>query len=439
MFLEAKELLSVYGKLGQVGALQSWCRKPDRQVVHLDGMAGSMPSIVAASCLADSKNTNVFILPDMETSAYFHNDLLNLMPDLKVHFYPSSYKRSVQYSRKSKDNLVRRTETLQKIRETSGRKVIVTFPEALVEKIVSGEYLEKNAFVVHTGDKLSLSFLADFLESCHFQLVDFVYEPGQYSIRGSIIDVFSFSARSPWRIDFFGEEVDSIRSFDIENQLSIEKFDSVSLVPDLNKMHAEEEGREKDMVSLAETLGQNTIWWANDLAWIRDRMDDIVKRTREVNEADEEIEDPGQSKNLVDGKTFTTHLNSRPMIEFGKQVLFPADRKISFNSQSQPPFQKNFEILADDLRDRKEKGYRIYILSDNPKQIERLRAIFGDICPDVKFQAIEGTLHVPHVEDAGSAIAAISAALAESADAVAMPELRAVDELVEQHRGELQV
>ena len=372
--MEAKDLLPEYKKLEQVGTLQNWCMNPDSQVLHLDGMAGSMPSLVAASCLADSRNMHAFILPDRETAAYFHNDLLNLLPDLRVHFYPSSYKRSVQFARKSKDNQVRRTETLQRISETAGRKVIVTFPEALVERIVSREYLEKNAFTVNTKDKLSHSFLADFLESCHFRLVDFVYEPGQYSIRGSIIDVFSFSARSPWRIDFFGEEVDSIRSFDIENQLSIEKFDSVSLVPDLNKMHAEENGGDKDMVSLAETLGPDAIWWANDLAWIRDRMDDIVIRTGEVNKNDEEQDEPGPPRSLVDGKTFTARLSSGPVIEFGKQVLFPADRNISFNSQSQPAFRKNFEILADDLIDRKARGYSIYMLSDNPRQIERLRA-----------------------------------------------------------------
>ncbi len=376
--------------------LLEWCKNPGSRVLLLEGTAGSMPALLAAACLSEGETTQVFILPDRETAAYFHNDIENLFPSLKLHFFPSSYKRSVQFARKSKDNLVQRTETLQRIRESSGRQAVVTFPEAIVEMIVSGDFMEKNAFTIRRGDKLSHGFLAEFLESCHFQHVDFVYEPGQYSIRGSIIDVFSYSARLPWRIDFYGEQVDTIRSFNIENQLSVEKFDHVSLVPDLARIHAGESS--EGLVSMVEALGTTAIWWTQDLAWIRDRMDDIVSRSLSGRDIDEETDIPLQPENLVDGKTFTARMSTGTVIEFGRQVLFPPDVRLKFNTESQPPFRKHFDILADDLNEKREKGYRTCISSDNPKQIERLRAIFNDTRPEVEFEALSGTLHEGFVD-----------------------------------------
>ena len=147
--MEARKLLAAYGKSGQAEALNKWCKKPEEKVLHLEGLAGSYPALIAASCLTESNNPQAFILPDRETAAYFYNDLVSLIPSLKVHFFPSSYKRSVQYSRESKDNLVRRTETLQEVRDNSGPMAIVTFPEAIVEKIVSGDYFDKNSKYNH--------------------------------------------------------------------------------------------------------------------------------------------------------------------------------------------------------------------------------------------------------------------------------------------------
>ncbi len=392
--MEPPELLSAYNRLDQVKALHKWCEKPGSQVIHLKGLAGSSPALIAASCLTETVRSHVFILPDRETAAYFHNDLVNFSSPVSTYFYPSSYRRSVQYSRKNTDNIVRRTEVLKKIEEDDGPKAIVTFPEALVEKTFSRNFLNKNTFDVRTGDRLSHSFLADFLASCQFQLEDFVYEPGQYSIRGSIVDVFSFSAKFPYRIDFSGQEVDSIRSFDIENQISVEKHDRISLVPDVNMLQAKDPRTIESMIAFADYPDSDTIWWADDLAWVRDRMDDIVSRTpRSGRDADEPGNEVNKPETLVGGKTFTAGLGSKPLIEFGRQVLFTPDSSLSFNCQPQPAFRKNFEILADDLLERAGNGYQTYILSDNRRQIDRLHAIFEDIRPGIEFRTIPTSLH----------------------------------------------
>ena len=224
--------------------------------------------------------------------------------------------------------------------------------------------------------------------------MDFVYEPGQYSLRGSIIDVFSYSEKFPYRIDFFGEEIDSIRSFDIENQLSLEKFDEISLIPNLVELQAEGEAGNQTMEDFTKFLGRDVHYWANDLNYVRDRMNDIYNRTRGARDEEEDlITDSNKADYLIDGNTFTELLGSCRVIEFGQQVFFPPGESISFDTAPQPSFNKNFELLAEDLKLRSDEGYSTWILSDNQKQIDRLNAIFEDTHAEVKFQPLITTLH----------------------------------------------
>jgi len=184
-----REILSYYVERQQITTLKQWLGGKEGNILHLNGLAGSSPAVIAACLLEDLNKNHVFILPDKESAAYFHDDLFNLSGNEDILFFPSSFKRSVQYTQKSSDNIVQRTEVLKRLSQDAAGQVIITFPEALVEKTVSGHFLADNAFPVGRQDRLSLSFLADFLETCHFQEVDYVYEPGQFSIRGSILDV----------------------------------------------------------------------------------------------------------------------------------------------------------------------------------------------------------------------------------------------------------
>jgi len=387
------EILSYYRDSQQVADLNQWLVGKEKNILHLGRLAGSSPAVIAACMLGNGKN-HVFILPDKESAAYFHNDLFNFSGREDIQFFPSSYKRSVQYTQKSADNVVQRTGVLKKLSQDAAGQIIITFPEALVEKTVSGNFLADNAFSVNRGDKLSLSFLAEFLDSCQFLEVDYVYEPGQFSIRGSILDVFSFSAKNPFRIDFFGEVVDSIRTFNTENQLSVEKLEQITLLPDLAELQAASAARSGGMIPLTSLFGKETVWWINDLAYVKDRMDNIFERT---GTGDEEIEDnkrAGEKKNyLIDGLTFTDQLEPFRIIEFGHQVFYSPDRTLSFDTIPQPSFQKNFELLAEDLMLKQDAGYNIYILSDNQKQIDRILSIFEDIHTKVRINPLLTTLH----------------------------------------------
>jgi transcription-repair coupling factor (superfamily II helicase) len=389
------EFRSRYSSLEQVEQLKQWLSQEKNRVLHLKGLSGSSLAVVAACILQDTGQNHIFVLPDKETAAYFQNDLENFLSGPGLLFFPSSYQRSVQFYQKSKDQIIRRTEILKRISLDPGPLTIITYPEALVEKTVPLNFLETNAFRIRKGERLSMSFLSEFLESCRFQLVDFVYEPGQYALRGSILDVFSFSARFPYRIDFSGEEIDSIRSFDTESQLSIEKFEDVSLIPDLVEIRTGTGGGIPAMVPFTEFLGRDVLYWTHDLAFIRDRMDDIYERTRghREEEGEDHITDTNKGDYLIDGIQFSESLANFRVLEFGQQVYFPPDMSLTFNTSPQPAFNKNFELLADDLNLRSEEGYAVSILSDNPKQIERLRDIFRDIRAGVQFEPMLTTLH----------------------------------------------
>jgi transcription-repair coupling factor (superfamily II helicase) len=397
--LKRGEILSYYTERQQITALKRWLGGKGGNVLHLKGLAGSSPAVLAACLLGDLNKNHVFILPDKESAAYFHNDLFNFSGKDDILFFPSSYKRSVQYTQKSSDNVVQRTEILKRLGKDAGGQVIITFPEALVEKTVTGNFLTENAFRVGKTDKLSLSFLAEFLDSCQFQEVDYVYEPGQYSIRGSILDVFSYSSKNPYRIDFFGDNVDSIRSFNTENQLSVEKLDQIMLIPDLTGLQVESEAYVKGMIPFTEYIGTDTTWWINDLAYVKDRMDSIFEHTGTGPEKTEEkIGESNKKDFLIDGRSFTSLLGKSRIIEFGKQLFYPPDQSLSFDTIPQPAFMKNFELLAEDLMLKQDAGYNIYILSDNQKQISRILSIFEDIHAEIRINTLLTTLHEGYID-----------------------------------------
>ena len=393
-----QEILSIYTNQQHVARLKHWLGEKGMNIIHLKGLAGSSSAVVAACLLGESDRSHVFILPDKESAAYFHNDLSNLTGKDEILFFPSSYRRSVEYNRKSSDNIVRRTGVLRRLSQEEGSQVIVTYPEAMLEKTVTVAYLSENTFTVSKEDRLSLSFLSEFLESCRFIQVDYVYEPGQYSIRGSILDVFSFSADKPYRIDFFGEMVDSIRSFDIETQLSVEKLDRITLIPDVAGLQPESNATGQGMISFVEFLGAvtgtGTTWWINDLAYVRDRMDDIYDRTASGYPGPEgKVSEASKQDFLVDGKTFTSLLAQSRIIEFGHQVYFSPDHTLTFHTIPQPAFKKNFELLAEDLMLKQEAGYNLFILSDNQQQIDRILSIFDDIHAGIMIRPLLSTLH----------------------------------------------
>jgi transcription-repair coupling factor (superfamily II helicase) len=353
--------------------------------VKLEGLTGSSGAMVLAHVFTKSQTTHVIILPEKEDAAYFYNDLVSLLGDESIYFFPSTYKRSVQYEQTEPANIVLRTEVLNHLASGKRKGIIVSYPESIMEKVVSRKNLKKNTFNISKGDKLSLEFLEEVLHEYNFKRTDFVYEPGQYSIRGSIVDVFSYSADMPYRIDFFGEEVETIRSFNTDDQLSMGAHNQVSIIPNIQDISIEQIND-----SFTDFLPPSSFVWLEDAEYIKDKINSIYTQT-------EQREDTGQiagkKETVMTGNAFIDHCLKFRIIETGRRTFFESDEKFDFRTESQPAFNKNFELLTGKLVSNFEEGYKTYIVSESESQIERLQDIFTEINPSVQFVPLLLNLH----------------------------------------------
>lgn len=354
----------------------------DTCALHIKGLIGSLDALFLAGTVKNTDKAHLLILSDKEEAAYFYNDANNLLPKEKVYFLSSSYKRSIQFSQEDPTNIILRTEVLNAVRNNE-KCVIVTYPEAIVEKVISKADIAKQTLQINQGEKISTDFLNDVLFEYGFEQVDFVYEPGQFSMRGSIIDIFSFSDDHPYRIDFFGEEVESIRKFDVENQLSINTLKEAVIQPKLQ--NPENQGAYQ-WQSIFEFINPGTLTWISDFSYISQRIRDLFEKTIENN--------PGQEieKRIISQHSFEKQVKDKKIIEFGNQNYL-SNETIELSSSPPPSFNKNFNLLSENLKGNQEKGYTNYILSDNEKQIDRLKAIFQDIDESIEFTPVKKTLH----------------------------------------------
>lgn len=331
----------------------------------------------------------VFILGDVEEAGYFYHDLTQILGTERVLFFPSSFRRAIKYGQKDAANEILRTEALSRLEKGDTSVCIVTYPDALSEKVVSRNNLKEKSLKLHTGERVDTSFITDVLHSYGFEYVDYVYEPGQYAVRGSIIDVFSFSSEFPYRIDFFGDEVESIRTFEVESQLSIEKKKNIVIVPDLGL------GDGSD-TSFLDFIPQNTVLAVKDFLWLRERMQVIYEEAvaPQALIAQEEGSAPMRLENkLIDGSEFVTRALDFRRLEFGSKPTGTPDASLQFAVTPQPVFHKNFDLVAASFKEYQEKGYTLYICSDSNKQTERIRSIFEDRGDHISFVPVERTLH----------------------------------------------
>jgi transcription-repair coupling factor (superfamily II helicase) len=352
---------------------------------RIEGLSGSSKAIILSLAFNKSQTTHLAILPEKEDAAYFYNDLVSLLGDDSVFFFPSTYKRSVQYEQTEPANIVLRTEVLNHLASGKRKGIVVTYPESVMEKVVSKRNLKKNTFNINKGDKISLEFLEEVLHEYNFERTDFVYEPGQYAIRGSIADVFSYSADLPYRIDFFGEEVESIRSFNTDDQLSVAAHKQIPIIPNIQDISIEEIND-----SFTDFLPPSSLIWIEDADYIKEKINNIFNQTLQR-------EDSGQISDKKDivmtGNKFLDHCNKFRMLEFGKQSIFDPEKIFEFHTESQPVFNKNFEILSDKLLSNSAEGYITYIVSESDSQIERLKEIFSEINSEVRFSPLLINLH----------------------------------------------
>lgn len=376
-------------------ALGKLCReyKNRSATVHLEELVGGALSFYAAAAVAESGGVHVFVAEDRDAAAYLLNDFYNLLDEKQVYFFPSSYKRSAAYGAEDAQGVVQRTATMQAVRGFAGKGylVVCTCPEALAERVADAEALRRETIAVKIGDKISIEVLEQALVDAAFTRVDFVYEPGQYSVRGGIVDVFSFSESKPYRLDFFGDEVDSIRRFNISSQLSSDKLDRVEIIPDLNAGIPA-----SAKVSFARFAGADASYWFYDADFVLRRVNDIRRKTLSDMEHPEEIDSLLTSRNslltdLSESRIFTLRDNLPER---------PAEVNVKFSTAPQPKFNKNFEMLADDMIRNALRGYDTYILSENKAQVERLENIFHQIGRgQAVVRSLSTTLHEGFVDN----------------------------------------
>ena len=354
----------------------------DSKIKHLytGGLCASAPSFYASVIVERRKMPFVFVLDDLEAAGYFYHDLVQVLGDERVLFFPSSFKRAIKYGQKDAANEILRTEVLSRLQKADTDVCVVTYPDALAEKVVSRGELNDKTLTLHTGEQVDMTFVTEVLQSYGFERTDYVYEPGQYAVRGSIIDVFSFSSECPFRIDFFGDEVESLRTFEVESQLSKEKRESIVIVPDLS---ADLSGKGTGgMVSFLDFLPADTLLAMRDFLWLRERIQQVHDEALTPQAiAAREAEENGNISldgKLIDGGEFTVRALDFRRWEFGTKPTGTPDASLTFDTTPQPIFHKNFDLVAQSFTEYLAQGYTIYICSDSTKQTARIRAIFED-------------------------------------------------------------
>ena len=376
-------------------ALGRLCReyKNRSATVHLEELVGGALSFYAAAAVAESGGVHVFVAEDRDAAAYLQNDFYNLLDERQVYFFPSSWKRSAAYGAEDAQGVVQRTATMHAVRNFTGKGylVVCTCPEALAERVADAEALQRETITVRVGDRISIEVLEQALVDASFTRVDFVYEPGQYSVRGGIVDVFSYSESKPYRLDFFGDEVDSIRRFNISSQLSSDRLERVEIIPDLN---AGTPAAAK--VSFARFAGAEASWWFYDADFVLRRVNDIRRRTLSDMEHPDEIDSLLTSRNSL----VADLSGSRIFLLRDNLPERPAAATVKFATSPQPKFNKNFEMLADDMIRGALRGYDTYILSENKAQVERLENIFHQIGRgQAVVRSLSTTLHEGFVDN----------------------------------------
>ena len=384
--MNIQELQQLYVHKPQVSALAKAIEKTSLQTISLDGLlASSAPMVFSALALKSSARL-LFIMQDAEEAGYFYHDLCQVMGEQQVLFFPSSYKRAIKYGQKDPASEILRTEVL-----TLRSQYIVSYPEALAEMVVTRKQLDARRLTLTQDQHINVDGICKTLREFGFREVDYVYEPGQFALRGSILDVYSFSHEFPFRIDFFGDDIDSIRTFEVENQLSKERCNSVDIVPELTAVEEKE--------SILKFLPQDTLLVAKDFQFLRESIERIYQegfsqqamqeRMAEATEMEQrQIEKEMQrDSQIITGSQFAK--DAEPF----RKIILGGKGNLNFDIKPQPLFHKNFELLLQTLEDYLLQGFKLYILADSAKQQERLKDIFAEMKQGIDFIPVDKTLH----------------------------------------------
>jgi transcription-repair coupling factor (superfamily II helicase) len=355
---------------------------------HLKGLVGSSLSLVISEAFKTSELPFLLIFNDKEEAAFYLNDLEVLLNDKDVLFYPGSYRRPYQIEQTDNANVLLRAEVLNRINSRKKPAIIVTYPDALFEKVVTRRELEKNTLKIAVGDELSLDFVNEVLFEYKFKRVDFVTEPGEFSVRGGIVDVFSFSHDEPYRIEFFGDDVDSIRTFDVETQLSTEQIKKISIIPNVANKFLDESRQ-----SFLKYIAQKTVVFSKNTDLFFSRIDDFFEKAEDAfKKLSSEIKHAAPEELFCNSEELKRQLLDFNLVEFGSTSLF-SEEKIEFNTTPQPSFNKQFNLLIEDLNLHHDRGYTNFIACVSEQQAKRFHDIFEDTEQNVHYKTIVVSLY----------------------------------------------
>jgi transcription-repair coupling factor (superfamily II helicase) len=386
-----KDILSIYQNDSFCKDIKSKLETAADCKLKVTGLTGSAQAIVAA-VLSTDQNISFFILPEKDEAHFFQNDLQTLLPDKEILMFPASYKKAYQHEEIDNANILLRAEVLTKCNSTNANCCIVTYPEALGEKVINKISLVNNTFKAVKGEALDLAFMEEFLSSYDFEKTDFVFEAGQYAVRGGIIDVFSYSNDYPYRVELFGNEIESIRSFNPDTQLSVETHDFITIIPNIQTKLLQER-RE----SIIEYLPDNTNYWIKDGELVKGMIENGFEKSKAF--YDKLFKDSGGSTLVTDPavlyighQELLSLLKPHKIIQTGKYPLFKESTEYTFKTKIQPSFNKDFKLLSEDLSEKAHQGYTLCIASESLKQVERLTTIFEELDPYLKFNHTPFTL-----------------------------------------------
>ncbi|NDV47350.1 transcription-repair coupling factor [Paludibacter sp. 221] len=383
--MNLSDFQQLYARHPQIANLNDWAKSLEPNIKIL-GLSGSSFALIAASLFKTQPNTLILIEDDSEKAAYLYNDIKTFFSPEEVFYFPSSYKRAIKLSQLDAANEVLRTEVLNRLANNTNPCIIVTSPEAVIQKVVSSDQIQEQNLHLQTGKEISIDYIVETLIRFGFNRVDFVYEPGQFSVRGSIVDIFSYAYELPFRCDFFGDEIDSIRVFDIETQLSKEKLNEINILPDLGK------SKSAKLISFFDFIPPQTWISYSNLDFTAERIQQLFDTALE--KAGNEQEDIlNVHRTHIKKENFTQQVKSFRTILRHESNTVKARQSIGFNIVPQPIFHKNFDLVAENLEGLIAEGYKIYILSDSTKQTDRIVSIFEDRGDNITFQAVKTTLH----------------------------------------------
>ena len=420
--MDIQDIKQLYAKAPGTVALCKLLQENRGSNIFLQGQQASATPLLFAAVATEIKQTFLFVLQDADEAGYFYHDLTQVMGMQNVLFFPSSFKRSVKYGQRDSANEILRTEVLARVsardKQATESLLIISYPEALSELVVSKQHLDERRLSLKTGQQqIDITDIAHKLREYGFQEVDYVYEPGQYSVRGSILDVYSFSCENPFRIDFFGREIDTIRTFEVQDQLSKDKLNEIEIVPELATLTTER-------VSFLNFLPSNSVMVYKDFAYIRDVIAHVYDEGYSKQAITEQLEgateieqkqiinELNKEKTLLSPSQFAQQAATFRTIEFGihagktSSSALQKETKydiIKFKITPQPLFHKNFDLLVDSLDDYILQGYKLYILADSDKQNQRLKDIFADMdsqkAKSIVFEPVNKTLHEGFADD----------------------------------------